>query len=210
MKAAPIAFAGQAVHAGTIRYVGQLRTGDQQTTPIATEVTTVASSFGDRPAWLFVQAVPGQSRVDTVFVDRATLTPLRYVTRLPNGPAIEAAFRPDSVLGQITFGADRMPIRVHVAGPIYVVSAALWAAVATLPLAPGYSFTLRTIDVMEPQVTEHTFQVTGMERIQVPAGEFEAFRLEAGPLRLWIERAPPHRVLREQWPDLLSEMKTSS
>jgi hypothetical protein len=47
---------------------------------------------------------------------------------------------------------------------------------------------------------EATLAVVGKERVAVPAGNFDAWKITytgaPQPLTLWIEAAPPHRMVR--------------
>jgi hypothetical protein len=51
-----------------------------------------------------------------------------------------------------------------------------------LPLAPGYKTTLRVFDFQMQKARAMTLAVTGTERITVPAGTFECFKLEIKPI----------------------------
>jgi predicted Zn-dependent peptidase len=77
-------------------------------------------------------------------------------------------------------------------------------AVATvLPLlswAPNAKFTLPVFASGSGRLQPYTLAVTGTESVAVPAGTFQAFRVEVtggqSPVTYWVEQAAPHRLLK--------------
>ena len=68
-------------------------------------------------------------------------------------------------------------------------------AIAALPLAEGYSTTYRNFDVHQQKVQMKQAKVTGAESVTVPAGTFEAWKVEItsaegepGQTTIWSRR----------------------
>jgi DNA-binding NarL/FixJ family response regulator len=67
--------------------------------------------------------------------------------------------------------------------------------IATLPLAEGYSTTFRNFDLQKQKPKVMQLKVTGSENISVPAGAFDAYKVEitsaensAEHATLWIAK----------------------
>lgn len=215
LRLAPVAAAGgAAVAAVAISFSGTLMpatlTYSQKielpggTMEASTTQSISSTTIDGTPAWLVVESAqsPMGAASDSVYLDRATLLPLRRVAR--QGPAtIELTFAPGSVRGAIQAGPQRLPIDARVQGSALVTGAPLNAALGTLTLTEAYAATLETFDVLAARVVPQTIRVTGSETVTVPAGSFESWKLDLTPNDgsqqpsvIWIEKAAPHRVVR--------------
>jgi hypothetical protein len=74
-------------------------------------------------------------------------------------------------------GTDR-PIAVDLGGPLFAEGPGAKQAISTLPLAEGYSTTFRNFDVQQQKVKLMQLKVTGVEKVTVPAGTFDAYKIE--------------------------------
>ncbi len=75
--------------------------------------------------------------------------------------------------------------------------------VASLPLAPGYKTTLRTFDILSQAVKVMTVEVVGVEKVTVPAGTFDVFKVELknidgepGGGTVYIDKGADHKMVR--------------
>ena len=66
---------------------------------------------------------------------------------------------------------------------------------ATLPLAPGYAATFRILDLQTQQVKVKQLAVAGTEQGVVPAGTFDAYKVEVTSadgggekMTLWVDK----------------------
>lgn len=64
-----------------------------------------------------------------------------------------------------------------------------------LPLADGYSATFRNFDLQKQKASLKQLKVSGSEKVTVPAGSFDAFKIEItsaegdpGKTTVWIEK----------------------
>jgi dipeptidyl aminopeptidase/acylaminoacyl peptidase len=104
----------------------------------------------------------------------------------------------------MTVGAETPPIAVDLGGELFADGAGAGAAtvLATLPLAEGYQTTFRNLDVQARKVKAMELKVVGRERVTVPAGTFDAYKVElhsAGDdtrLALWVARDEPRKVVK--------------
>ena len=92
------------------------------------------------------------------------------------------------------------PIAIDAGGELFADGPGATDVVATLPLAEGYSTTFRNFDAQAQQVRPVQLKVLGSEKVTVPAGTFDAFKVEVatsgGPTAThWIAK-DPRRVVK--------------
>jgi dienelactone hydrolase/predicted DNA-binding protein (UPF0251 family) len=145
----------------------------------------------------------GQAQ-DRFVIDGQSLRPISR--KLSQGPAtIDVDFGREKVTGQINAG-QQIPIEIELEAPVYGGDAALEAVLLGLPLEVGYNTALRFAEVgMQQRVRYFDLDVTERETVSVPAGEFEAFRLqlepldgEGGAMTMWISTETPRMVLKTE------------
>ena len=70
----------------------------------------------------------------------------------------------------------------------------------TLAWAPNARFTLPVFASGKGELQQYVLAVAGTEAVTVPAGSFQAFRVDvtggAAPVTYWVEQTAPHRVLK--------------
>ena len=77
-----------------------------------------------------------------------------------------------------TMNGQDKPIAVDLGGPLFADAAGGDQVIACLPLAEGYTTTFRNFDVQTQKVKLMPLNVAGVEKVTVPAGTFDAFRVE--------------------------------
>ncbi|QKK01350.1 MAG: alpha/beta fold hydrolase [Pseudomonadota bacterium] len=139
---------------------------------------------------------------DQIVLDGNTLRPVSR--KIAQGPAvIDVEYGARKVTGTIQAGQE-IPIDIELDAPVYGSEAALEAVILGLPLAEGYSAPVRIAEVgMQQRVRYFTISVAGRESVEVPAGEYDAWKVdleaidgEGGDLTLWVSAEPPRMVLR--------------
>lgn len=138
---------------------------------------------------------------DTEILADETLIPLERHTR--QGPLeIRLTYAEDRVEGAFTMNGQERPVDVALDAPVFSDGAGSALVVASLPLEEGYETRYRTFDLMSQQVRPMRLSVPDVEQVTVPAGTFEAFRVEVGPANgdsggstLWVS-TDDHLVLR--------------
>jgi dipeptidyl aminopeptidase/acylaminoacyl peptidase len=202
--AAPaVSFRGATLQPGTFRY-RQVVEAQGRTMEGESTISVSATTHAGEAAWLLVESAQaaGVTGTDSVTLHGSTLHPLRRVVH--QGPAvITLAFAEGSVTGQLQAGPQQMPINASVPGRVFVDGTPLGQALRTLPLESGHAASLHTFDLMAARAVQQQLDVGETESVTVPAGTFEAVRVQVRPAdgspggaTVWIERAAPHRVLR--------------
>ena len=155
---------GQKLNMETIR---EVKEADLKSTPVWSIISKTESPMG--------------SAVDTFYVDKKTLLPLKRF--IYQGPAVvKLEYLPNAIKGDMKMGGQSMPIALSLAAPVMGEGSALEVTIAALPLAPGYETTLRTFDPMTQKVRPMFLKVTGKETIEVPSGSFQTYLVELTPL----------------------------
>ena len=204
------------VRAGRWTYEGST-TGDGVFTTSQGPPRTIviaAGNFEGQPIWVASRGSPEMS--DTVLVDRVTLRPLRYVRPMRHARLVQH-FSHDSIdellyLGPPPKERERTLRGAAVlpdldVGPMLVSWSphSLEMLVQALPLTRAwrgsvYSTNWVTMATRFPTFTALDLRVTGSERVTVPAGTFDCWRLEAregdDKSMLWVSRDHGWLVMR--------------
>ena len=157
-------------------------------------VTVTSSVREEGGAWIVTETLkaPQGEAVDTVTVEKGTLYVLkRSVKQGPVG--IDLRFDGGKATGTMGMGGASKPVSADLGGPLFADGPSMQVALATLPLADGYTTTFRNFDVRKQKVALKQMKVVGTEALTVPAGTFKAFKLdvgsaegEPGTMTVWI------------------------
>ena len=121
--------------------------------------------------------MPGGAVTDTTTIEKTTLIP--HKRHLSQGPVvIDLDFSSDKVTGRMSMNGQDRSIAVDLDGPLFADGAGADEAIASLPLAVGYSTNFRNFDIQTQKVKLMQLNVAGSESVTVPAGEFDAFRID--------------------------------
>jgi dipeptidyl aminopeptidase/acylaminoacyl peptidase len=176
---------------GTYKYEAKLSMGDQQMAlKLSTTITDAAGG------WIVVDDMetPMGPILDTATLEKGTLTLSKR--SMKQGPvAIYLEFSNGRASGSMEMNGEDKPISVDLDGPLFADGAGASFAIGCLPLAAGYSTAFRNFDMQMQKVKLMQLQVPGLESVTVPAGTFEAFKVDlssadGGPDKstLWIAK----------------------
>jgi dipeptidyl aminopeptidase/acylaminoacyl peptidase len=175
--------------AGTYKYQARLAAGGQEM-----QIPTTIEIREEGGAWIVLSSsqTPMGAATDSVTLEKGTLAPRKRV--VTQGPV---TFQMEFAGDQVTMSVNgkKSPLAADLGGPLFPEPVSSPQAFATLPLAEGYTATFRNFDLQKQKPKLLQLKVVGMESVTVPAGEFEAFRVEitsaeGGPEHetLWIAR----------------------
>ncbi len=92
--------------------------------------------------------------------------------------AIDLDFAGNKVTGTSrTANGQTTPVAVNLTGPISADATGSMVTIGCLPLVDGYSTTVRDWDIEHLKEKLWQLKVTGMERVTVPAGKFDAYKV---------------------------------
>jgi dipeptidyl aminopeptidase/acylaminoacyl peptidase len=98
---------------------------------------------------------------------------------IQQGPmTIEMDVAPNQLTGKTTMNGQVTPLAIDPGGALFADGAGTFEVIASLPLADGYSLSFRNFDLnkQKPQIKQ--LKVIGTERVTVPAGTFDAYKVE--------------------------------
>jgi dipeptidyl aminopeptidase/acylaminoacyl peptidase len=186
-----------AMQPGSWKFKANLAMGGQK---IALhETTTVQEENG---AWTVTDAVntPMGQMVDTATLDKTTLVVRKRSVK--QGPVtIDLAVGDgNKASGSINMNGKETPIAVDLGGPLFAETGGA-QCIALLPLADGYITTFRNFDLQKQKVKLIALKVTGSESVTVPAGTFDAYKVELSSAdggtekeTVWIAKDPRKAV----------------
>jgi hypothetical protein len=127
-------------------------------------------------------------------LDQGSLRPTKRTIR-QGQIAIDLTFSANQVSGTVTMNGNSRPVSADLGGPFITDGAAMDAFVTSLPLAEGYLTTFRVFHLQRLRSQLTQLNVVGVEKITVPAGTFEAYKITLKPLEsgaesttLWVAK----------------------
>jgi dienelactone hydrolase len=179
------------LHPGTYRYDAKISMGDQR---MALKLSTTITDSGG--AWTAQERMdtPMGVMLDTVTIEKGSLTvSKRSVQQDP--VAISLEYSGGKIIGGMEVSGENKPISVDLDGPLFADGAGSSFVIGCLPLAAGYSAVFRNFDAQQQKTKLIQLQVAGVESVTVPAGSFDAFKVElssadGGPDKstIWIAK----------------------
>jgi dipeptidyl aminopeptidase/acylaminoacyl peptidase len=166
----------------SLTYKGVIAMGGKEMN-LAIDRTVSKIMRGDVSEWRIVtdQKSDMGGAVDTFDLDETSLLPVRWAVE--QGPAaIVLDFTKESVKGAMKMGSNEMPVDVTLKAPVFGDGSSLETLVAALPLAAGYETTLRVFDFQTQAAQPMSLAVTGTEKVSVPAGDFDCFKVVMKPI----------------------------
>lgn len=183
---------------GTDQYTATISMGGQEMKMTVTR--TVEEVDGN---WRVTETAKGPMGevTDSEVLAKGTLTPVERHTM--QGPVeIKLNYSDAKVEGTFNMGGQQQAVDVDLEGPVYSDGAGSALVVAALPLKEGYEARYRTFELMSQTVRPMKLTVTGAEEVTVPAGTFQAYRVEVGPASgdpggstLWVSTSS-HKVVK--------------
>jgi dienelactone hydrolase len=158
------------LRAGAYNYAATLAIGGQQ---MALKLSTTIQDGGG--VWTVVENIdtPMGAMLDTTTLDKSSLTLKKRV--------VEAG--------------GEQPVSADLDGTTFADGAGANFVIGCLPLADSYTTAFRNFDLQKQQVKLMQLQVAGSESVMVPAGTFDAFKVEissadGGPEKstVWIAK----------------------
>jgi hypothetical protein len=110
-------------------------------------------------------------------------------------------FDDNKAAGNMNMNGQDRPISVDLGGPLFAEGAGSKQVIACLPLAEGYTTTYRNFDLQQQKVQLMQLKVSGVEKVTVPAGTFDAYKVEISSDNgenetLWVAK-DSHKPLKE-------------
>jgi dipeptidyl aminopeptidase/acylaminoacyl peptidase len=176
---------------GTYKYQAKIEAGGQQ---ISLSISTTIAEDGGAWTATDVMDTPNGSVTAVATLEKGTLIARKL--NLKQGPVtVDLNFSGDKAVGKMNLNGQDQPISVDLGGPLFADGAGAKQAISCLPLVEGYSTTFRNFDVQKQKVKLMQLKVSGVDKVTVPAGTFEAYVVEissadGGPDKetVWVAR----------------------
>jgi dienelactone hydrolase len=106
----------------------------------------------------------------------------------------EFEIKDGKAVGSMTMGGQTKPINQDLSGALFADGTGSHSIIATLPLAENYMTSFRNYDAQANKVKTMMLKVVGTERVKVPAGEFDAYKVtltseDGDNQTVWIDKA---------------------
>jgi dipeptidyl aminopeptidase/acylaminoacyl peptidase len=183
---------------GTHHFDVTVSAGGQQ---MKLKVTAIIADAG--PTWTAEEDMdtPGGAVTDKAVVEKTSLLVMKH--NMQQGPAtIDLDFAGNKAVGKVSMNGQDTNVNVDLGGPIFGDAAGGNEEIACLPLAEGYATTFRNFDVQTQKVRLLQLNVAGSDSVTVPAGTFDAWRVEitsadggADKKTVWVTK-DTHKVVR--------------
>ncbi len=161
--------------------------------------TTVKDKAG---AWLVTDemGLMMMSMKDTAVLEKGSLVMIERSLAL-GSDKIQLKFTETKAIGKAKADGEQAEIEMEIGGRIFGEGPGYPLVIACLPLAEGYTALFRTFDIHKQKARAVRLEVIGSERVEVPAGKFDAFRVDltsadGGPERstVWVAKEPRKAV----------------
>jgi hypothetical protein len=132
----------------------------------------------------YTQEVPEGTVTDVQSVEKGTLIlrkeSFKHFAKPGDlGPfTVNFDFTGNRVTGSTNRSGQDKPIAIDLGGPLFAGQAGFVLTIGCLPLADGYSTTLPYFDVQRQTERLMLLRVMGTERVTVPAGTFDSYKVE--------------------------------
>ncbi|HEX3092446.1 MAG TPA: alpha/beta fold hydrolase [Candidatus Angelobacter sp.] len=159
---------------GTFKYKATIEVGGQ-TVPLSVS-TTIAEDGG---GWTATDVIntPNGEVTQISSLEKGTLIARKLGVK--QGPvSIDLSFADNKATGNMNANGQDRAISVDMGGPLFAEGAGAKQSLSCLPLVEGYTTTYRNFDVQQQKVKLMQLKVTGVEKVTVPAGTFDAYKLE--------------------------------
>ncbi|AMY12295.1 Prolyl tripeptidyl peptidase precursor [Luteitalea pratensis] len=142
--------------------------------------------------WVFTETAdtPMGAATDSAVIEKGTLLIKKRTVK--QGPAdIALDFSDKAITGTLAMNGQSRPVNVALDGPVFADGPGSHAVIAHLPLAQGYTTSFRNLDLRSQKVEVKQLAVVGRESVTVPAGTFDAWKVEVkgadgGVTTLWV------------------------
>jgi dipeptidyl aminopeptidase/acylaminoacyl peptidase len=120
---------------------------------------------------------PGGDVIDKSTIEKGTLVMLSRSVR-QGAAAIDFEVKDGKAAGELKIAGQTKPIAADLNGALFADGAGATAVIAALPLSDGFVTSFRNFDFQTQKVKVMEFKVVGSEEVTVPAGTFDAYKVE--------------------------------
>ncbi|MGC3981848.1 MAG: tetratricopeptide repeat protein [Steroidobacteraceae bacterium] len=188
----------------------EIRTGNVEDVRNYYWITTTKTNWNGRAAWKMLNRSLGNNGLSMTIADEKTFRPLYSRADNPNIGHATATWTENSI--EISRVGQEQATQTRFDGVTYDAEQQFWLF-RQIPMSVGTKIKSQLLPAL---VTEKTvpfeIEVTGEEQVQVPAGQFNAYKLTAanGLTNIWIDKGPERYLLKIVGPTSSFQLKRIS
>jgi hypothetical protein len=160
--------------AGTFHYTAKLEMGGQE---MSLKIATTIKDDGSTWSATDVMETPQGNATETTTIDKGSLTLLKRTVQ-QGSMTISLDFAGNKATGTASVNGQEHAIAVDLGGTLFGEGAGAEQVIACLPLAAGYGVKVRNFDLQTQAVKMRQITMTTVEKVTVPAGTYDAFRVD--------------------------------
>ncbi len=162
------------LQAGTYHYQATIKANGQE---MKMKVSTAIQDGGGSWTATNQMDMPQGTATDTATLEKTTLILQKQSAK--QGPVtVDIDFAGNKATGKLSMNGQDKSIAADLGGPLFADAAGGDQVIACLPLAEGFTTSYRNFDVLTQKVKLLQLSVAGVEKVTVPAGTFDAYRVE--------------------------------
>jgi dipeptidyl aminopeptidase/acylaminoacyl peptidase len=192
---------GTTLAPATLRYDARLAMRGR-TIDLSSSRTVRPVDADGAPMWAFVERTdtPRATVVDSLLLDRSTLRPREH--HLSGPMTLSVRYADTSATGELTARGRTITIDKGFDQPTLAGGTNVHLALAAMPLAEGFTTTLRSFNEQNQTVQTLSFEVTGTDTVETEAGATETYVVDmesadgktTGTMHLRV--AAPHHLVK--------------
>jgi len=159
----------------TSRYNQTVKAGTRE---IKVDVTRRVSSarMDGKPAWLVTSKSesPQGTTVDSFYLDKQTLLPVKRIVNQPQ-MNVNLHFKPDTITGSMQVRGRTMDLKIENSKKILSIPEVV---TRSMNLDENFKAGFHMLNLMQQKVQEYSMEVLGKETQEVPAGQFECYKVK--------------------------------
>lgn len=181
------------------------------------------ANFNDEKVWLVISTTKtsGGSATDSLYLNRETCSPVKRIINQQGGKVV-LNYTNEVISGSLQMGINQREFEIKLDGKVLAAPGVLSMA---MDLAPDFKAQFCSLNIMKQQIQQHLMEVIGQEKIEVPAGSFNSYKVEIstvdgseGKQTVFLSVEKPHIVLKsiEKIPSMMgggtltSELKSTN
>lgn len=185
---------GSKIKLGNQKYVMTVETRGQKFN-MNVDRTLTKELYNGKDAIRSVDVISGMmGGNDTLFVDAKNLLPMARNIKQGMG-TVHLKFENGKVEGMLEAGPQKLPINANVDVTIITDGTGVELMLESLPFTDNFTAKFFELDLMSAKAKEYVLKVIGSEKVTVPAGEFDSYKVEikessgeGEPITKWINK----------------------
>ena len=172
--------------------------------------TTTRTNWNGHATWKLLNRSLGNNGLSMVIVDEASLRPLYSRAYNPAYGDANATWTNHSI--EIAHGDQDTPTAVQLDGVVYDSEENFWL-MRQMPMSVGTKIRYQLLpSILTDKTIPVEIEVVGEEQVQVPAGQFTAYKLATnnGLTNIWIDKGPERYLLKIATPTSSHQLKSVS